>query len=146
MSLDTRGTQGCPGREQDGHTARAGRPIKRVGCEGMGEKEGERERLERRRGCRQAKMADDATPTMSITPFFDAKPSQPPSFRPSERVIHPTSPLPPSLSLARSSLPAAFSSTTFRQPTHPPLDYIHENDDALSRRDFPRLLASARGN
>lgn len=27
-------------------------------------------------------MADDATPTMSITPFFDAKPSQPPSFRP----------------------------------------------------------------
>lgn len=61
---------------------------------------------------------------------------------------HPPNVAPPSLSLSRPFLStlAAFSSTTFRQPTHPPLDYIHENDDALSRRDFPRLLASARGN
>lgn len=39
-------------------------------------------------------MADDATPTMSITPFFDAKPSQPPSFRP-ESHPQPTQRRPP---------------------------------------------------
>lgn len=80
--------------------------VRRV--DGMGE---QRERLERRRGCRQAKMADDATPTMSITPFFDAKPSQPPSFRPESHppnVAHP--PLSPSLPLSR---PFLVSSSCF---------------------------------
>lgn len=79
--------------------------VRRV--DGMGE---QRERLERRRGCRQAKMADDATPTMSITPFFDAKPSQPPSFRPESHppnVAHPPS---PSLPLSR---PFLVSSSCF---------------------------------
>lgn len=115
MSLDTRGTQGCPGRE---------RRMKDRG-------KGVRERLESGgEGGRQAKMADDATPTMSITPFFDAKPSQPPSTP----ALPPTPRLPPSLQPP--FLPRPFTSQL--------LDYISQRWCALSPRFSPASCLRSR--